>query len=139
MKFWDSSAIIPLLISERQTPLCRQLLEQDPEMLVWVLTPTEIYSACHRKIREGVLGDKEFDAIRTQLQILEAGWSSVVQLHAVQSIARRLLAVHTLRAADALQLAAALVAFDQEPNGAEFISFDDGLNRAARREGFQVI
>ena len=139
MRFWDSSAIVPLLIPEAQSALCRQLLESDPEILVWVLTPTEIYSALHRKIRAGALEEEILVEAQKRLQILETSWSSIVHIEATQRIAQRLLAVHALRAADALQLAAALVAFDQQPAGAEFISFDSPLNRIARREGFQVL
>lgn len=139
MRFWDSSAIVPLIISERQSMVCRQLLEADQEIVVWVLTPTEIYSACYRKIREGSLTEEYFEEAKQRLHVLEASWSSIVQIEATQQMAERLLAVHSLHAADALQLAAALVAFEHQPNGAEFVSFDDRLNRAARREGFRLL
>lgn len=139
MNFWDSSAVVPLLIAEPQSALCKQLLQQDPEMVVWVLTPTEIYSACYRKIRDGTLADEDFEQVRQRLQLLETAWSAVIQIDTTQRIAQRLLAVHPLRAADALQLAAALVATDQNPAGTTFISFDANLNRAARREGVTVV
>lgn len=139
MRFWDSSAIIPLLVPEAQSPMCRQLLEADPEIVVWAFTPTEVYSACYRKIREGAFTEETFEEVKQRLHILERSWSSVVQIEATQRTAERLLAVHPLHAADALQLAAALVAFDHQPAGAEFVSFDDRLNRAARREGFRLI
>jgi len=52
--------------------------------------------------------------------------------------AKRCLMVHPLRAADALQLGAALVACGDDPHGFEFVCVDERLNEAARREGFTV-
>ena len=57
------------------------------------------------------------------------------RLHA---LAQRMLRVHALRAADALQLAAALLASDEEPAGLEVVTLDSRLADAARREGFRV-
>jgi hypothetical protein len=53
--------------------------------------------------------------------------------------ARRLLAAHPLRAADALQLAAALVACDERSDMLAFVTLDDRLAKAARRGGFVVV
>jgi hypothetical protein len=44
-----------------------------------------------------------------------------------------------LRAADALQLAAALIWCNHYPRGRTFISGDERLLEAAEREGFDVI
>ena len=49
-----------------------------------------------------------------------------------------MLRVHALRAADALQLAAALLASDEEPAGLDIVTLDSRLADAARREGFRV-
>ena len=57
----------------------------------------------------------------------------------VRRIARRALRVHDLRAADALQLAAATVAAESDPASLELISLDRRLLEAARREGFPVV
>jgi hypothetical protein len=55
----------------------------------------------------------------------------------VREQALRLLRVHTLRAADALQLAAALE-WAGAPTDADFVTFDDRLREAAVREGFKA-
>jgi uncharacterized protein len=47
--------------------------------------------------------------------------------------------VHPLRAADALQLAAAVVAAERDPPSLEFVSLDDRLLEAASREGFRTV
>ena len=57
----------------------------------------------------------------------------------VGQAAQRLLRVHPLRAADALQLAAAVVAADGEPGSMPFVTLDDRLALAAQREGFPVV
>ncbi len=57
---------------------------------------------------------------------------------AVRSTAQRLLRVHPLRAADSLQLAAAIIAAEHEPGTLEFVSLNARLNEAASREGFRV-
>ena len=57
----------------------------------------------------------------------------------VRERAGRLLATHPLRAADALQLAAALVWCDEAPQGETFVCLDERLSAAARREGFAVL
>lgn len=139
MKFWDSSAIVPLVVSECETATCKHLLEKDPDMIVWAFTVTEVLSAIHRKIREGTLPHKELPSIRERLSNLQEGWSEVIQLEVVRQKANRLLAIHPLRAADSLQLAAALVASDDQPEGEEMVTFDKNLADAARREGFRVI
>jgi predicted nucleic acid-binding protein len=54
-------------------------------------------------------------------------------------VALRLLRVHALRAADSLQLAAAIVAAEHEPSALEFVSLDERLNEAASREGFRIL
>ena len=139
MRFWDSSALVPLIISEKETSFCRSLVEKDADILVWMLTPTEILSALHRKARAGGLPPLALDGGKILLSDLENRWSEVIQIELVRQKAARLLAVHTLRAADALQLAAALVAFEDQPEGEELVTFDKNLAEAAKREGFRVI
>ena len=56
----------------------------------------------------------------------------------VRNRAIRLLRVHPLRAADAFQLAAALVAFRAQPQDAIFLTGDERLRLAAEREGFDA-
>ena len=58
---------------------------------------------------------------------------------AVKARAKRLLGVHTLRAADALQLGAALTAASDDPLGWDLVCLDERLAEAARREGFAVL
>ncbi len=139
MKFWDSSAIVPLIIQEEQSKLCENLLKEDSQILVWTYTATEVLSALFRKYREGKLSDQELLIPQEKLNQLESSWSEVLPKESIKLRAHRLLATHSLRAADALQLAAALVAFRDQPEEKHFITFDQNLVKAARQEGFKVI
>jgi len=57
----------------------------------------------------------------------------------VKQRAERLLRVHPLRAADVLQLGAALLATQEQPQGVGFMSYDQNLVAAAHKEGFTVL
>jgi len=50
-----------------------------------------------------------------------------------------LLRIHPLRAADSLQLAAALTVAEQEPSSLSFVCLDQRLAEAAIREGLPTI
>jgi predicted nucleic acid-binding protein len=139
VRFWDSSAIVPLVCAESASTTCRTWLRDDPVMLVWALAATEVISAVSRKHREGALDRHRFATAKERLARLEHAWSEVTQYDAVRSRARRLLEVHPLRAADALHLAAALVATEERPAIVALVTFDDRLVQAAEREGFRVL
>ncbi len=139
MKFWDASAVVPLLLSEPVTRDVVALLERDPVVLVWWGTPVECTSAVARREREGALAPVDAARALDRLRTVAAGWQEVLPADAVRSIAQRLLRVHPLRAADSLQLAAAIVASEHEPASLEFVCLDERLNEAAGREGFPVI
>lgn len=64
---------------------------------------------------------------------------AVVLSEAIRSRADRLLGIHTLRAADALQLAALLAASEERPADLPLVTLDDRLANAARKEGFPVL
>ncbi len=138
MKFWDASAIVPLLVSEATRKALLGLLDQDQEMLVWWGTPVECTSAIARREREGALSVTDATHALQRLRGLSSGWHELLPSELVRSTAQRLLRVHPLRAADSLQLAAAIVAADHEPDAFDFVSLDDHLKEAASREGFQI-
>ena len=138
MRFWDASAVVPLLVSEPVSGSLVALLEADPVMLVWWGTPVECTSAVARRERDGALGAPDAARALGRLRTLAATWQEVLPADAVRSTAQRLLRVHPLRAADALQLAAAIIAAEHEPASLEFLCLDARLSDAANREGFTV-
>ena len=139
MRFWDASAIIPLLVAEQTKERLIALLEDDPDMLAWWGTSVEIASALARREREGLLSADEVGTALVSARELAESWHEIVPSDAVRRTAERLLRVHPLRAADSLQLAAALVAADFDPAGLPMVCLDARLTQSARREGFIVV
>jgi len=139
MRFWDSSAIVPLVCLEPTTPEVLEWYQQDSQVLVWALTSTEVLSALYRRFREGRLTSRELSDCSQNVQMLREDWSEVEALELVKQRAERLLRVHPLRAADALQLGAALLATQEQPQGINFVSFDQNLAVAAHKEGFAIL
>jgi uncharacterized protein len=138
LRFWDSSAIVPLLVAEATTDAMQAIADEDPLMLVWWATPVECVSAIARLERDGDLTSEGTAVAVERLDALAEGWNEVQPVEATRRAARRLLRVHTLRAADALQLAAAVVASEGDTGSLEVVALDDRLIEAARREGFVV-
>jgi hypothetical protein len=73
------------------------------------------------------------------LLALALNWSEVLPGELVRQRTERLLAVHPLRAADAFQLAAALIWAEEKPRGLEVVCLDQNLREAALKEGFEVL
>jgi predicted nucleic acid-binding protein len=133
VRFWDSSAIVPLIVQEAETARRGALLEGDSEM-----TRLECASAVNRLHREGTMDEANLGQALQDLGLLAASWFEVEPTEAVRSRALRLLRVHPLRAADSLQLAAALVATGENPAAFALVTNDERLREAALKEGFVV-
>lgn len=138
MRFWDSSALVPLLAAEDATPATLARYREDPEAVVWWTTPVECASAIARLERDGGLTMEAATEAFARLDALAASWLQVEPSDEIRETARRLLRVHPLRAADALQLAAAYAAAERRPSTLTFITLDDRLRTAATREGFVI-
>jgi predicted nucleic acid-binding protein len=139
MRFWDASAIIPLLVAMPTGERLIALLDEDSDVLAWWGTPVEITAALARREREGLLSADEVGAALVAARGLAESWHEIVPSDAVRRTAERLLRLHTLRAADSLQLAAALVAADHDPVALPMLCLDERLAQAAQREGFTVM
>jgi predicted nucleic acid-binding protein len=137
VKFWDSSALVTLVLQQPRTSEARVLLEEDGDVAAWWGSAVECASAIARLHRDGHLGESAERDARALLDMLRRSWFEVQPGDAVREQALRLLRVHTLRAADALQLAAALEWAGAPPEG-DFVTFDDRLRAAAVREGFRA-
>lgn len=135
MRFWDASALVPLLLDQPRTARARQLHAEDPELVVWWGSTIECASAITRLHRDGRLTAADEASARALLLTLKASWFEAQPGDAVRDQALRILRLHPLRAADALQLAAALEWGGSPPEG-YFVTFDERLSAAAQREGF---
>jgi uncharacterized protein len=139
VKFWDTSAVTPLCIEEPQSERMRSLYQGDTEMNVWWATRVECVSSIRRAARGGRLSPGEETL---SLDVARHLFDMVIEIAPVEDIrtrAERCLAVHPLRAADALQLAAALTWAQERPTDMGFVCLDGRLREAAQREGFTVL
>lgn len=138
MRFWDSSAIVPLLVLEKETEQCIRAFQSDPEVMVWTMSKVEVFSALCRRFREGGLREIDFDSAKKRMSDFFDMAFEIISLTKVKDRALRLLQVHQLRAADAMQLASVLVATREDPSRMQIMSFDNRLSLAAKRECFIV-
>jgi hypothetical protein len=139
VRFWDASAVVPLLVTKPVTPRVKALAVRDPVMLVWWATEVECASAIARLERDGGLDSAGAVQAFDRLAQLARGWHEVDLGDAIREAAIRFLRVHALRTAGALQLGAAFVAADGRPASLEVVTLDDRLGLAARKEGFPVL
>jgi hypothetical protein len=139
VRFWDASAILPLLVPEYRTPAVVEVMRDDPAVAVWWATQVECATALARLDREGRLSEAARGVASRRLTGVANTWTEVPPLERVRDQAIRLVRIHPLRATDALQLAAAVVLSDYEPKALPFVTLDDRLAAAARREGFEVL
>jgi predicted nucleic acid-binding protein len=139
VKFWDASAIVPLLVAEAATRRLQALAAEDPDMLVWWGSEIECVSALARLERDAALNAQAMTLSLQRLRQLSAAWHEIDPSDAIREAATRFLRVHPLRAADALQLAAAFLAAERRPASLTILTLDDRLGAAARKEGFTVI
>lgn len=139
MRFWDSSALIPLIVPEPETRTLGNLLKADATVAAWWGSRLECAAALARLERERRITGPHMAQARSRLDLLADQWIEVSPSAQVREQAERLLRVHALRSADAHQLAAALVASQHRPASLEFVTIDQRLADAARREGFLLL
>jgi predicted nucleic acid-binding protein len=139
VRYWDSSALVPLVIAESSSPALRRLLEADPDVSTWWATRVECASAVWRRVRElradQTVAVRALERLRRQAET----WAEIPAGVRLRDLAIRLLRVHDLRAGHALQLAAALVASEEQPETLELVTLDERLASAGRREGFVTL
>jgi uncharacterized protein len=139
VKFWDASAIVPLLVAESTTRFVQALARRDSDMLAWWGSQVECASALARLERGALLDGKAAALAFDRLKQLADGWHEIEPSEIVRENAIRFFRVHPLRAANALQLAAAFIAAERRPSSLEMVTLDERLADAARREGFELV
>jgi len=138
MRFWDSSAIIPLLVLEDKTEYCISAFQTDKEIMVWTMSKVEVFSALCRSFRENTLTEGTFELAKKRMTDLFDIAFEIASISKVKERALRLLQVHTLKTADALQLASVLVATQEVTSKLPIMCFDEKLKQAAKLEGFAI-
>ncbi len=134
--FWDASALVPLCVQQRASPKAEALSKRFG-VVVWWAAPVEVRSAFARLIRMGELASTGHVHAQVILTQLRSKWREISPDPSLRDQAERLLDRFTLKAADALQLAAALAWTSGRPRARAFISGDTQLLEAARQLGFQ--
>jgi len=137
--FWDTSAIVPLCCFQNVSSKARQAARTYNRQVVWWVTPVEVKSAFQRLVREGNISPQEIVQSNTRLAYLRDRWNEIQPTEQLRERAEQLLRMHKLRAADALQLAAALLWCNDRPRDHVFIAADAVLIDAANIEGFVVV
>lgn len=139
MRFWDTSALVPVLIDGPATPAARSSLAEDRSVVVWWGTSVECMAAAARAARDGRIDPGRLAGVVRDLGEWRADWIEVGPTAPLRLVAERLVRTHPLRSADALQLAAAIAAAEGSPTTLPFVTRDSRLAEAASLEGFPVL
>lgn len=139
MKYWDASALVPVLFEKEGRNALSLIMEEDSIAVSWWGTPVEVFSAIWRRRRGNPWSEEEFAVIVEEFGILTDSLHLVDATPQLRERALRLLAMHPLKSGDALQLASALHWAEENPRGMHFVCIDKQLATAARAEGFTVL
>ena len=137
MRFWDTSALVPLMIDEPRSEEMRALAQQDAHIVTSAFTVVEIASANWRRRHAGELSMSAHETADRNFAYLSETWIELPITQDIIDAATSVLSRHTLRAGDALQLGAATVATGQIR--LTFVTLDKGLAAAAQSEGFPTL
>jgi predicted nucleic acid-binding protein len=138
VRFWDTSAVVLLLVEHQTSPRVEAWVREDEAIALWTLTPVEVVSALRRLVRENSLAERDAQVAERRMDELVQASQVVIDVEPVKALATRLLRLHALRAFDALQLGAALHWAEGHPQGRILHTLDGRLALAAQREGFTV-
>jgi len=130
---------VPLLVEEASTPSMQRAYDADPAVAAWWATPIECASALGRRERGGEIEPEALESSLARLTELQGRWLEIDPSDSLRRAALRLVRVHDVRAADAFQLAAAIVASEERPETLELVTLDERLALAASREGFPIL
>ena len=136
--FWDSSSLIPLLLPESRSAVLTSAFNDDRHPVIWWVTPVECHSALARVAREKPLSRDEVRRAVERLRTIRSRVNEIAPSDDIRARAIHLLGAHSLRSADALQLAAALAWCEGQPAGEILVSNDRRMREAAKQEGFEI-
>ncbi|MGC1437622.1 MAG: type II toxin-antitoxin system VapC family toxin [Terriglobales bacterium] len=137
LAFWDASALVPLCVRQGITP--RAIAQYKIyDAIVWWATPVEIASALARLVRMKQLDSGDWTKACKLAKNLADSWSLIQPSNILRSRAVQLVERYDLRAADSLQLAAALSWCEDVPQGRVFLTVDQKLREAALLSGFDA-
>jgi hypothetical protein len=107
VRFWDTSALVPLLVGQARSGDAERWAAEDPDLALWTLTEVEVSSALHRLVRDGWLDDPSATTAQALADEFVRAGHLVTAVPEVKTRARRLLRLHDLRHTAASLLIAA--------------------------------
>jgi uncharacterized protein len=119
--------MLPLIVREATSATAASLLQEDGDVAVWWGTWVECAAALSRLAREGKLDEETEAETRSRLDLLADHWREIPPIDNVRLLAALLSKDHPLKAADALQLAAALRWCEGDTGGTGFVCLDGRL------------
>jgi uncharacterized protein len=131
--------LVPTFVEENSSAEVRSWQAEDAGITTWIMSRVEVISAIARKQREQPNLAPLWDRAIRHVHAMASRWTEIWDADAVRLHAERIVMIHVLRAADALQLGAAIVAADGDPQSLELVTLDRRFGEAARREGFPVL
>jgi len=137
LAFWDTSALVPLCVRQSITPRAVALYKIH-DAVVWWATPVEIASTAARLLRMQQLDSRDWSKARKLAKRLASSWFVIQPSDALRARSIELVDRYDLRAADSLQLAAALEWCEGVPEGHVFLTIDQTLREAALLSGFDA-
>lgn len=138
LAFWDSSSLVPLCVQQQPSGKVNKLAAKYG-FVVWWSTQIEMHAALARLLRTGEVTHGEYLGALKSMEMLRRGWRELQPTENLRTRAESLVGRFPLKAANALQLAAAMSWCLDNPRGRKFISGDKQLLHAAGQLGFDVI
>jgi len=137
--YFDSSSIVKWFFDEKGCDASRSIRDQADAAVTSIIAFPEVLSAFNRAKKDRRCSTSDFDTIRKQFSAI---WPQLtwiwIDSHLVE-IAGKLIFEHDLRGFDAVHFASALVmAEPSKPLKPFFSCFDDKLNQAAQKLGFET-
>ena len=140
MSFWDSSALVPLIVQQALTDRAeRNYQKERGGIIIWWGTLSECVSALARLERSKDLTTDEVEQALKALTAISTSWHEILPSDLLREKANRLMRVHPLRMGDAFQLASAIIASEDLVSAVTVATFDERLTVAARKEGFEIV
>jgi len=136
--YCDTSALIKRYVEEEGSDDVDHVWSDSLGIATSVVAFAETLAAFSRKLREGVLTEKEYSAA---LKIFKADFYSLILVSitpGLNAMIERLVRGHTLRGFDAIHLSSALIIKGSGSIPVQFACFDRHLNDAALKEGLAV-
>ena len=130
----DTSSLVKLYVEEKGSRLVRELVERAELVATSVVTYAEARAAFARQRREGGLTAAGFGQAKNDFEQDWARYLTIEVSEAVYHSAGDLAEKHHLRGFDSLHLASYLSLSGNGARQTRFSSFDEALNRAARKE-----